>query len=222
MKSSTIQKVNTLGKVGAIITKICCILTLIAAVASLVAGILCALIPKDAVTVEFVTSTNAFVQLDPQWELSEYIEADNSGFIDLGGNRYQIIFEAEDDILGSSERVFHLQSIMWLFFLSVPVCVAAYIAFRAANKLCVRFQRCETPFTEEISNSMTKLAWCIIPFSILNGSIGDCIMIWLTTGRFELTLAPDIVTILLVLCIFMISFVFKHGIALQAESDETL
>ena len=89
------------------------------------------------------------------------------------------------------------------------------------EKLCKLFRDCETPFTAEISETIKKLAIAIIPmafFSNLSESVTNSAM----SGKVNIVIGVDLMTILLVLLVFMLSRIFSYGTVLQQESDETL
>ncbi len=221
MKSETIKKINTFGKIGYIICKIGKIAVMIAAIACLVGGILMCFVPKEAVKIELTTSNTAVIKLDNSYDLSKILDLDiENGILEIGENTYKVIDNEAD---GSAEitSVFYISNFKWICFAGIIACTVLFFVFYFAEKLCGYFKDCETPFTEEISKQLTKLAWSLIPTCVL-GSLMQSFTEAMLMGKFSISVNINLETVLLILCVFMLSYIFKHGAALQTESDELL
>ncbi len=221
MKSETIKKINTFGKVGYIICIIGKIGSVIAAVACLVGGILMCFAPRESAKIELKTSNSAVVVLNEDVHFSGVFElgAVDGTFI-IGDNTYKIVPNDSDEAATMTSTV-DSANFKWICFACMVVCVAIVFVFHFAKKLCSDFKSCETPFTEAISRELTKLAWSLIPACVLTSLIGSVVES-LFMGTLNLMFSIDLVTVLLILCVFMLSYIFKHGTALQTESDELL
>ncbi len=115
----------------------------------------------------------------------------------------------------------YISSYKWILFVGVLGCLTVWVVFYFAEKLCQSFKDCETPFTEEVSSGLAKLAYSLIGMGVVDmfsESGIDSFMV----NQFLIDADINMVTVLLILCVFTLSFIFKHGAALQAESDETL
>lgn len=95
------------------------------------------------------------------------------------------------------------------------------LPFYYGDKLCSAFRTCATPFTQKISQGLRNLAWSLVPVAVVS-SLAECVSDSLLSGDWDLSIGLDVSTVLLVLCIFMLSAIFKYGTALQTQSDETL
>ncbi len=220
MKNETIKKINTFGKVGYIICKIGKIAVIISAIACLIGGIIMSFIPKNAVSIELTTSNTAIIKIDEKFDLTGLLDIDEDDVVvKIGDNTYSIVGSA--DTPATVTTTVYISNFKWICFACFAVCVAIMFVFHFAEKLCRCFKDCETPFTEEISKQLTKLAWSLIPVSILTSFIGS-ITESVLMGNFNLTFSIDLITVLLILCVFMLSYIFKHGTILQNESDELL
>lgn len=221
MKTVTIRKINNFGKAGYIITKIGQIALLIAAIGCLVGAVLMCFVPKGAVRIELFTTNSAVIHLDDSIDFLQTFDLEvEDGILEIGQNTYEVIMGDEDEAT-ALETTLYLSNIKWILFLAFIACSAAYVAFRFAGKLCTYFKDCDTPFSESIAKGLTNLAWSLIPLCVMN-SLMESVTDSLLTGQFDIIIGLDLTTILLILCIFMLSFIFKHGTALQIESDETL
>ncbi len=218
MKNETIKKINTFGKAGYILCKIVKIGALIAAIICFVAGAITCFVPRDTAKIELTTSNTAVVQFDDKLD-SEFIN-NAGGFLRIGDYTYQLV-ENEHDEVGIETTTFYTSDMKWIFFSSAFVVLGVCIAFYYGEKLCVHFKNCETPFSCATSQVLMKLAYSLIGLYLLN-TVAQSSVDSIFLGKFSFTLELDLVAILLVLCVFMLVFIFKHGTILQAESDELL
>ncbi len=219
--NTTVQKINTIGKIGYIICKIGKILTLIGASICLAGAIIMCFVPRDAVVMEFVSENSATVTIAGDIDLGGILDfdADDGAVIEWDKNTYKITGENGEGI--TTERIFRLSDIKWVLFMSVLACIAAYFPLLFAGKLCKFFEKCTTPFAEEVSGILVKLAVSLIPISIMS-SLAESVSESVISGKIDISISVDLTVVIAVLCIFMLSLVFKYGTALQTESDETL
>ncbi len=221
MKNETIMKINKLGKAGYIICKIGKIALSIAVVVCIIVGVLMCFVPKDATKIELTSSNSAVIYIDSDFELAGYFDFDaGEGVFEIGDESYEILTD-DTQIPQSITSVFYISNIKWICFASAVVCISLFFVLFFAEKLCAYFKDCETPFSEEISNQLTKLVWSLIPACFLI-SLAPSFSESLIMGKFNMKLEINLVTILLILFVFMLSYIFKHGAALQTESDELL
>lgn len=220
MENKMISKINTLGKVGDILCRICKIVLIVAAVAALVAGILLCFVPRSAARLELTSVNTVVVHTDEKYDIGRFVDLDDvDGVLTLGNNSYKIV---DDDLNDWQEtRTFYLSDMKWVVFAAIFVFAALYLAFHFGGRLCAAFRTCTTPFTQEISRGLTRLAWALIPIAVIS-SLVECVSHWVVSGDWDISLGLDISTVLLILCIFMLSYIFKYGAALQLQSDETL
>ncbi len=220
MKSETIKKINTFGKVGYIICKIGKIALMIATIACLVGAVLMCLLPREAVKIELTTSNTAVIQLDDNYDLSKILDLDiEDGIIEIGENTYSVVGAA--DAPATMTSTLYVSNLKWILFAAAFACFSVLVAFYFAEKLCKAFKDCETPFTEEISGRLMKFAYSLIGVSVL-GMLGESVIDSFLTNEFLIGIDIDLGSVLLILCVFMLSYIFKHGSALQTESDELL
>ncbi len=221
MENNTITKINKLGKVGYVICKVGRILMIIAAVACLVGAILMCFVPKEAVKFELISKNSVVLHLDDNADFIKTFDLDTEdALLKIGEHSYQIVMDEEDASL-TSKTVFYLSSLKWVLFAAVVAIGVFYVALYFAGKLCEQFKNCNTPFTEGIAKGLTTLAWSMIPLCLI-GNFMQAVCVAVFGGDADIVLGVNLATVLLILCMFMLSFIFKYGAALQIESDETL
>ncbi len=218
---NNIGKINTLGKAGDIICRIGKILMIIAAVASLVGFVLICLVPKEAVIIELNSMGTARVQMDETLSYPKVFDLDISdGVLTLGKQQYQVVTDS-GDVRAPLTHTFYFSNIKWICLAGVLAAATGYLVLYYAGRLCAEFRSCKTPFTEAIAADFIRLAWSLVPFSILTNTLSSYAES-MFSGRVQIMVTVDIATVILVLGFIMLSFIFKYGVALQTESDETL
>ncbi len=216
---NNIQKINTLGKVGDIICKILKVILVIGAVVCFVCGILMCFVPRDAVKLELSSANTAIVHLNEKFDIIKKLDLDlDDETLKIGEHSYQIVDDGELDL---ESHTLYLSDVKWVLFAGILACAAAWVFFHYAGKLCACFRYCTTPFTEEASKGLTRLAWSLVPMavvgSLMEGFAGAALL-----GDGDVSVSVNLETVFAVLCLFLLSYVFKHGTALQTQADETL
>lgn len=220
MENKMISRINTMGKVGNFICKVCKIVLIIAMVGCLVGGVLLCFVPRSAASLELTSVNTAVVHLDERYDISRLVDmGDIDGMLSMGGNSYKIVDDDFDD--WQTSRTFYLSDAKWVLLAGILALAALYIPFHFGGKLCAAFRDCTTPFTQEISRGLTNLAWALIPAAVVS-SLVETFSGCLFTGNWDISLDVNITGILMILCIFLLSYIFKYGTALQIQSDETL
>ncbi len=221
MKSNTVETINKLGNAGYLITKTGKILLIVSAVVCFVGALIMCFVPKDLIRIELESVNSAVIIIDDEAEQFSFIDLDIAdGFIEIGDNRYQLVINDENMPLSEKNTVY-ISNIKWILFATALFCIAAYVSFYFANKLCAYFRNCETPFSDDISKGILNFAWSLIPISLIS-SVIETFTESVLFGNFDILIQADLVTVLLILSVFMLSYIFKYGTKLQTESDETL
>ncbi len=229
MEKTAIQKINSLGKAAYIISKIAKVFLIIAAVTILIVGILVFIMPSDFINIRLdgqadITLNYSYagnVSLDKiiddedlleDWEINgvEYEVEEHS----TGNGTVHLSARSESTTLG----VWHLRIFMaaGLIF-ATAVCVGTHF-------LCDLFKAlslCTTPFDDSIIQKMRRLAIALIPVSVVSGSMKTLIDS-LQTGDITIGVSIEFSQVVVILVLFALVYIFKHGAELQRESDETL
>lgn len=222
MKNEKIQKINTLGKVGRIVLTVIKILTLIGLIATLVGGIisLCVIPFVKNTTLATVNGKADFTVESEEFPYSkqifgEILESDDFNF-DMFGIKFDI-----DSAKGSNNSVttidaevneFNIKTVPVLLavggilFASALVLASVFVMIIFARKMAKALESCNSPFEESVIKSMKHFAFSMIPWGIIFGYFFNSL----------------IMTILLVLVVMAIVYIFSYGAELQQESDDTV
>ena len=234
MKNEIMTKVNKIGNVGQIIANIAKVVIAIGAIACLVSGIILTVLPDDMVVIH--VDGKAAVEINMPMVGNQIVSEDGpsvvigsvstDGSLELNGMEYGVVgmTQTENGFLMEAEAdsyTLRFNQLTSVVFLAAVNCAAMWVVMHFVAKLCKLFKECETPFTEEVVQTLKKVAIALIPMAFLSNlttSITDSIM----SGSVNIVIGVDMTTILLVLIIFMLSAIFSYGTMLQQESDETL
>lgn len=216
MKNDIISKINSVGKVSRIVSRIAQVITLIGAIACLVGGIILIFVPSDAVTSFNGTATGTIVLDEEKSKMISFDDSDN-GHIKFMGAEFKI--DTTETVEGNSHEInidalainvdgrhFKLIGIL-LSFAGVLLCTGLYIIFVFAVRLAKTLETCESPFEENVLTAMKKFGYSFIPFCVI--SLG-------LTGISAISL------ILVILVVILFINIFNYGAELQQESDDTV
>ena len=234
-KENAISKINKIGKAGRILSKIVMIALEIGCIAMIVSGIMFLAIPRE----DLVMKTNDEATLTVNTEsrmLGLFTSAKKdaeSGSLPQGYTTVNNIdYSFEDVTFDQSGKIatFKLQgdgvTITSGRIAAICFMAAAFMAINAflffyVGKLCKSLEACNSPFEEGIINGMRNCAWILIPWCVL-GSGFQSFMDTAFTSNIRTGFSFDIPTVIVILLIFGLTYVFKYGAVLQTESDETL
>lgn len=223
MKNEVILKINKMGKAGEIVAKIIKALLIITLVACIVASGLLCLIPRDAVSI--TTSHHALANFNLDFDYIIAMDEDmiTFEFDDIEYNNVQTHVDGDrlSATMSSDPRTIYLKDGLWILIAAAVFVLTCIIAVQLVEKLCKMFRTCETPFTEEISVLLKKVATALIPVAVLSTLVENSIDGFMA-GQVSVVIGVDLLPVLLAVMIFMLSEIFRYGAALQQESDETL
>jgi len=236
MKNETITKVNKIGKVGQVIATIAKVIISIGAIACLVSGIILLAMPDDMLAIHM--EGKAAVEINVPVANGQLLvntgdgptvvvgSVSTEGSLELNGTEYGIVgmTPTENGFLIDAETdnyTLTLNQLTGVVFMAAVNCTVMWVVMHFVEKLCKIFKDCETPFTEEVVQTLKKVAIALIPMAFvsnLTSSVTNSIM----SGNVNIVIGVDMTTVLLVLIIFMLAAIFSYGTVLQQESDETL
>lgn len=235
MKPLSIQKINTLGKVGHVISVICIVLTCIALVACILGGIVLLAFPADFIettvhgSVDFTIDLSTFVEdlsSISDTELQEVLSSEDLGSFSINGLEYAFAAASMDggklnlQAEGSSSMLTMglVRGILVAAILSLGVLLACTFF---VSGFCKSLSQCVTPFAEDVVKKLYQLAWVTLALPILS-SLSESLSQSVMSGRLDIMLSIDPMEVILILSMFALSYIFRYGAQLQLESDETL
>ncbi len=234
MKEQAIKKINKIGKISGIITLICKILIGMGMGILLLAAVLLFVIPKGSI--QFGATEKTVIEVDIEKLGQTITEADaemikaelesGTAGIELNGDSVNPEnIEVIDNIIrvGDEEQVFSvdMHDLGWLVLLLLLMLALVMVTLFFIGSLCKAFRDCQSPFEENVIQKMQKFAYALIPWTFASSMI-DSIGNSFISGYPEVTFTLDMGMILIVLVVFLLTYIFKYGAVLQQESDETL
>ena len=230
MKRQAILKINKMGKAGVIILNILKVVMILAIVGCVIGTIACAALPKNLLTMRF----SGTIDLDAVEQMTgmsvseaQLREQLASGDMTVDGKDYvmnQISLEGRNmvvDTQAKMPRTIQLSNLTLVCISGLVLCIASLVSMIFAGKVCKAFRDCQSPFEENVIRRMQYFAYSLIPTVLLESVVAGSIGYFLgNTDGIGVNL--NVSTILVVLVVFALVYVFKYGALLQQESDETL
>ena len=232
MENNNIQaKVNKIGKAGRIVSIILIVLLSIGALALVLGGITCAILPQDMVEVTLRPVVD--VKVDRELMGTEWANSDKllDQVQEKVGEEFEgagVALEKTDDGLlvhvdpkDEEDVTFGLRDAnraIWAGFVGIASAIVTLVMFL---QLCKAFQACRTPFDEPVIQRMNTFAWTMIVCAVVScfarGAASAILSGW---QRVSFTL--NFSSIFIALIVFFLCMVFRYGAQLQREADETL
>ena len=233
------KKINTIAKIGRIITTIVAVFTILAA-ACTVAGIgVTASLPKDALSVEITGSadvtakgkvlesiSDAIIDSSKGGEGKVMVGDSNVAVGDVEGALPEGVAAEKTDkglnLSVNSKRLnININAIIATLTLSLVNTICVIVILFMVRKLMKSLEKCETPFCTDVIKNMKHFAYSLIPFAILNGTSESA---WdsITSLGVRVHLGIDFTVVFGILIVFMLIMIFSYGAELQKQSDETL
>lgn len=226
------RKINKIGKVCRIFSKIFTVLMIIATAGLLLAGSILIAIPSSAIGAD--VSGTAQLEVYGDWadkitdkdilKVDEQIENGSLQFKDgafkingIERNGDAIVLSAEADGIGFSLR--NIGFALLTYSLIPGALIAVFIML---EKLMKELATGDSPFTDGVVKAMTNFAISLIPYAVVKPVAGGLGRTLLTSGSFDFHFGVDLSTAFAALLIILFIMIFKHGAAIQRESDETL
>lgn len=125
--------------------------------------------------------------------------------------------------VGEEGRAFSLDihDLGWMVLLVMVMMALVMVTLCFIGSLCKAFRNCRSPFEENVIQKMQRFAYALIPWTIASSMI-DSIGNSFISGYPEVSFSLNVGMILIVLVVFLLTYIFKYGAVLQQESDETL
>lgn len=237
IKEQAIAKINKMGKAGRVITNILKVFTIIGIVIlTMLMLLLALLLPKDLFQYHFLNQARLELSIDALKKLplsQEDLEALERGEIQevLSQNTYDGMYFTEirregDKIVtflvsGEEDGVATVNHLLFIMLCGTVAGVFTLITLIYAGKLCKSFETCASPFEENVIRRMRRFTYSLIPWVLLT-RMSESALGSLFEGKMELKLSVNISSLIIVLALLALVYIFQYGAVLQQESDETL
>ena len=226
------KKIKTIGKVCGILSKIMTVLMIIAASALVITGIVLVAIPDNMIAADVsggaeFTVYGEWIDKIPQDQIdgiSEQIE-DGKLNININANMVNGVEQDGNAIVlhadaGSAHFTLRKLGFALLMYSLIPgALIAVFIMF---GKMMKALREGDSPFTDGVVKGMTGFAISLIPYAVLKPTAAGVGTALLTSGDFEINFGVDLSTAFAALVIILLIMIFKYGVGIQKESDETL
>lgn len=252
MNSDTISKYRLFGKVGKIVMTVLSVVSLLITIFCCYATSFTATLPDDALTVRVVEQTelrfNA-TSFDTLWRILggtfSYAENDMPDYLQDPGsnsitppennqfqtelklfNRFydsaEIHTDGSDKVMNAeaSPTEYNAKNLVKVFAFASLFAASATAALWMLRRLFAALTKCDSPFCEAVVSQMRGFALSLIPvavFASISETVADS---FLSAGKSNITVQWGII-IAFVVTMALVA-VFKYGVQLQKESDETL
>lgn len=218
MKEKNIKRINKLGKIAKVLTRIAMVCSIIGGIFMMVAGGFLISLPKDAIRIEGTTNASVYITgISEIWDTvmnaDGTIEIDDA--VEISGESVEVrdylkLYITDIDV-EEDTTCFHLSSnlaedfnldgakteLILECFGNALSMIALAVGLGFASALSKALETCETPFSEDIVKRMKKFCFSMIPYAVLGGINGVAVIVLL-----------------------LMIFVFSYGCSIQAENDD--
>lgn len=225
------RKIHTLGKVCHIVSLILTIVVIAGGVFCLVAGCALCAAPDSALMIEVTGNTQIKVSGDlidaiPDDALDSFAQSVEYGSapLTIDGKTVSMIRLTTDGLYlfaSGNAGVITLQR-LGIVLLSDCLLIGsfAYLLIML-TKLTKKLRTCESPFTADVVKAMTRFGISLIPYAILKPVVRSFAGAFLASGDISVDFRPDLPAVFTVLVFLLLITIFKYGVQLQKEADET-
>ena len=229
MESNIQTKVNRIGKAGRIVSIVLIVLLGIGALALVLGGIACAILPKDMVEVSLRPVVDVKVDrelIGTQWtNIDKLIDEAQ----DKVGEEFEgVALEKTDggllvhvDPSDETDATFGLRDAMRAIWAGLVGIASAIVTLVMLLKLCDAFRVCRTPFDEPVIKRMNTFAWTLIVCAAVS-CFARASVAAILSGWQRMSFNLNLTSVFTALIVFFLCMVFRYGAQLQREADETL
>lgn len=238
VKTANIQTINNIGKAGHILSSILKVLSIIAIVGLVIAIIAMFCLPSDLFRIDLEGSAVVSVDISTlglsgsevnREELNSAFSGEDMGSIRLDGMDFSfsgsavqlvgdtLVFSAD----AGAREVFSVDMIRIILIMALIAVIGTLVCTVFAASFCKSLSVCESPFCADVVKKMEALAWSMLALPVIN-SVTQSLAQSAGTGNVNITLNLDLTEVLILLAMFALVAIFKHGAQLQQEADETL
>lgn len=230
MKEQAIQKINKIGNVSGMITLVAKVLVGIAMAVVLVATIVCLLIPESMIKVSTTADVNMEIDYSTlgitvsEEQMAEAKAQLEQDVIEDGKEGFTSV-EVTPSLIKMTGAVeeyeFTMKILVELLAMALGTLILTFVTLIFVGRLCKAFRDCQSPFEENVINKMQHFAYALIPWAVIS-TITTSLTESMLNNKVIVNFRFDLRTILIVLVVLVLVYIFKYGAILQQESDETL
>ena len=231
-KEKVVRNINKIGKAGTIISTIMQIILIIGLVGVILGAAILLSIPSDMFSFRIESSGSMEFDVNgiPEEGLKFFSKDLKESFVNVDFNMNGIDYKATNTVVNGSHISTEVEgnsNVITPTRLGIVVAAAGvivlltFVVMLFIKKLCKSIRDCESPFDQAIIKNMECCAWALIPWIFVSGISENVIKAALTGGK-NMLFSVDLSTVLVILLIFGLTYIFKYGAQLQTESDETL
>lgn len=230
MKEQAIKKINKIGKISSVFALIAKILVGMALVVTLLAVILCFVIPEDLLEV----TINADMTMEMDFSALGVTMTEEELIVAQAELEQELLTDQDDSFTdvtmttdgvtmkgGLEQYSFTMRDMAWLIVLGFVALAMTFVTLIFIGGLCKAFRDCQSPFEDNVIKKMQHLAYSLIPWAIIS-TVTNTISETLANNKLSIMFSVDFGVILIALVVLVIVYIFKYGAVLQQESDETL
>ena len=229
MESNIQTKVNRIGKAGRIVSIVLIVLLGIGALALVLGGIACAILPKDMVEVSLRPLVD--VKVDRELMGTEWANIDrllDEAQKQVGEEFEGVALEKTDggllvhvDPKNEEDVTFSLRDAMRAIWAGLVGIASTIVTLVMLLKLCDAFRVCRTPFDEPVIKRMNTFAWTLIVCAAVS-CFARASVAAILSGWQRMSFSLNLTSVFTALIVFFLCMVFRYGAQLQREADETL
>lgn len=219
MEDSVISRINKMGKIGVIVTRILKIFFILQLLLCLTILFFWGYVPKGMITLRCIQRLE--------------LETDESLFPQSQDMQYNFLnSKARSHTLDHSEKTeqgyrfwgeqlqYEIDDGGTFMFLFVIYFIIFYPILHYGGRLCRSIRSCRSPFDPDVIQKMKKLQLAMIPWAFISIFTDALAPVFLMNARPSLTVNLDLLVVIFVL--YSLMFIFQYGAQLQRESDETI
>ena len=232
-------KINTIAKVGRILTTIAAVFMIIAAVAVATGIGITASMPKEALQVEVSGTADVTAKGEVLESITNaIIDSSNGGkgLIKIGDSNIAIgdvedsvpedvtAQKTEKGVTLSVDKMnldLTVKSVMTALIFTFINSVLTIVVLFFVRALLKSIEGCETPFCDDVIKKMRGFGFSLIPLAFFSGISENAWNSLLTVGA-NVHFGIDLKVVFGILIVFMLTMIFSYGAELQKQSDETL
>ena len=225
MNANTLKRVHQFGKVGKIILTVLLVLNILATAAAGATSAVMAALPRDTVSVS-VTS-QAVYQSSGRF-------AEELWQVLIGGRQFEAVavtngyisadMHMQDDQMmietTTAPMTYSCGDVVRILLFAALASAATAVMLWLLRRLFKTIEGCESVFCEELVKRMKAFGWSLLPLAVLASVAETAARRFMATGVTAIYIQWGLlIAFAVTMCL---AVVFRYGVKLQRESDETL